>query len=38
VPESFSYAVETKDATGVEIERLNGGPARPGLGKAVSNS
>jgi polygalacturonase len=38
VPESFSYAVETKDTTGVKIEGLNGGPARPGLGKAVSNS
>jgi len=38
VPESFSYAVETKDATGVRIEGLKGGPARPQLGKAVSNS
>lgn len=38
VPESFSYAVETKDATGVKIEGLKGGPARPELGKAVSNS
>jgi len=38
VPESFSYAVETKDATGVKIEGLNGSPARPELGKAVSNS
>jgi len=38
VPESFSYAVETKDATGIKIEGLNGTPARPELGKAVSTS
>jgi polygalacturonase len=38
VPESFSYAVETKDATSVKVEALNGGPARPELGKAVSSS
>jgi polygalacturonase len=37
LPESFSYAVETKDVTGVKLERLLGGPARPELGKAVSN-
>ncbi|HEX3571284.1 MAG TPA: glycosyl hydrolase family 28 protein [Acidobacteriaceae bacterium] len=38
VPESFSYAVETKDTTGLKIEGLTGSPARHELGKAVSNS
>jgi len=38
VPESFTYAVETRDATGVKIEGLSGGPARKELGKATSNS
>lgn len=36
VPESFSYAVEAKDARGLKIEGLNGGPAHASLGKAVS--
>jgi hypothetical protein len=38
VPESFSYAVETNDTTGLKINGLAGGPARLELGKAVSNS
>ena len=38
VPETFTYAVETKDATGVKIEGLRGGPARAELGKAVLES
>jgi polygalacturonase len=38
VPESFSYAVEAKDTTGLKIEGLTGGPAHPSLGKAVSIS
>jgi Glycosyl hydrolases family 28 len=37
-PESFSYAVEAKDTTGLKIEGLTGGPAHPSLGKAVSIS
>lgn len=37
LPETFTYAVETSDATGVKVERLNGGPARKELGKAVLN-
>jgi hypothetical protein len=38
VPDSFSYAVEAKDTTGLKIERLTGAPARPSLEKAVSIS
>ena len=38
VPESFSYAVEAKDTTGLRIEGLDGGPARKSLRKAVSIS
>jgi hypothetical protein len=38
VPEYFSYAVETKDTTGLKIERLTGEAARASLGKAVSIS
>jgi hypothetical protein len=37
-PESFSYAVEAKDATGLKVQGLTGGPAHPSLGKAVSIS
>jgi hypothetical protein len=37
-PEAFSYAVEAKDAAGLKIQGLTGGPARPSLGKAVSIS
>jgi len=37
-PDSFSYAVEARDTTGVKIERLTGGPAHPSLGEAVSIS
>ena len=37
-PDSFSYAVEAKDATGLKIEGLTGGPAHESLGKAVSIS
>jgi hypothetical protein len=36
VPDSFSYAVEAKDTTGLKIEGLSGGPAHESLGKAVS--
>jgi polygalacturonase len=36
VPESFTYAVEAKDTTGLKIEGLMGGPAHASLGKAVS--
>jgi hypothetical protein len=36
VPESFTYAVEAKDTTGVKVHGLKGGPARKELGKAVS--
>jgi hypothetical protein len=38
VPDSFSYAVEAKDTTGLKIEGLSGAPAHPSLGKAVSIS
>ncbi len=37
-PDYFSYAVEAKDATGLKIEGLSGGPAHIALGKAVSIS
>jgi len=37
-PDAFSYAVEAIDTTGLKIEGLKGGPARPSLGKAVSIS
>lgn len=37
-PESFSYAVETRDTTGLHIEGLKGGPAHTSLGKAISIS
>ncbi len=37
-PDSFSYAVEAQDTTGLKIEGLKGGPAHPSLGKAVSIS
>ena len=37
-PDAFSYAVEAIDTTGLKIEDLTGGPARPSLGKAVSIS
>lgn len=35
-PEYYSYAVEAKDAPGLKIVGLTGGPAHPSLGKAVS--
>ena len=38
VPESFSYAIEARDTTGLRVEGLTGTPAHPSLGKAVSNS
>ncbi len=38
VPDSFTYAVEAKDTTGLKIEGLTGGPAHASLGKAVSIS
>jgi polygalacturonase len=38
VPDSFSYAVEAKDTTGLKIEGLSGAPAHPSLGKAISIS
>ena len=38
VPDYFSYAVEARDATGLKVEGLRGGPAHPSLGKAVSIS
>jgi hypothetical protein len=37
-PDSFTYAVEAKDATGLKIQGLTGGPAHTSLGKAVSIS
>lgn len=37
-PDSFSYAVEARDTTGLKIERLTGGPAHESFGKAVSIS
>ena len=37
-PESFTYAVEAKDTTGLKIQGLSGGPAHTSLGKAVSIS
>jgi len=37
-PETFSYAVEAKDTTGLKIEGLTGAPAHASLGKAVSIS
>ena len=37
-PESFTYAVEAKDTTGLKIQGLTGGPAHTSLGKAVSIS
>ena len=37
-PESFSYAVEAKDTTGLKVEGLTGGPAHTSLRKAVSIS
>jgi hypothetical protein len=37
-PDYFSYAVEAKDAPGLKIEGLTGGPARASLGKGVSIS
>jgi hypothetical protein len=36
--DSFGYAVEAHDTTGLKIERLTGNPARPELSKAVSIS
>ena len=36
VPDSFTYAVEAKDVTGLKLEGLVGTSARPSLGKAVS--
>ncbi|GAC1416253.1 MAG: hypothetical protein NVSMB62_05610 [Acidobacteriaceae bacterium] len=36
VPESFTYAVEAKDAPGLKLENLNGTAARASVGKAVS--
>jgi len=38
VPDSFSYAVEAKDTTGLKIEGLQGEAAHASLGKAVSIS
>jgi polygalacturonase len=38
VPESFSYAVEAKETTGLKIEGLKGEAAHASLGKAVSIS
>ncbi len=38
VPDSFSYAVEAKDTSGLKIEGLQGGAAHSSLGKAVSIS
>ena len=38
VPQSFSYAVEAKDAPGLKIEGLKGEAAHSALGKAVSIS
>jgi polygalacturonase len=38
VPDSFSYAVEAKDTTGLKIEGLQGEAAHAALGKAVSIS
>lgn len=35
-PDSFTYAVEARDTTGLRIEGLTGGPAHPSLGKAVA--
>ena len=35
-PEYYTYAVEAKDAPGLKIEGLIGGPAHASLGKAVS--
>ena len=37
-PDSFTYAVEAKDTTGLKIQDLTGGPAQTSLGKAVSIS
>ena len=37
-PESFSYAVEARDATGLKVEELHGAAAHASLGKAVSIS
>jgi hypothetical protein len=36
VPDSFSYAVEAKDTTGLKLEGLKGQAAHASLGKAVS--
>jgi hypothetical protein len=38
VPDSFTYAVEAKDAPGLKLQGLQGGPAHSALGKAVSIS
>jgi polygalacturonase len=38
VPDSFTYAVEAKDTTGLKIEGLKGEAAHASLGKAVSIS
>jgi hypothetical protein len=38
VPDSFSYAVEAKDTTGLKVEGLKGQAAHASLGKAVSIS
>ena len=38
VPDSFTYAVEAKDTTGLKIVGLNGTAAHTSLGKAVSIS
>ena len=38
VPDSFTYAVEAKDTTGLKIEGLKGEAAHVSLGKAVSIS
>jgi len=37
-PDSFTYAVEAKDTTGLKIVGLTGGAAHPSIGKAVSIS
>src|ERR1019366_2009646 len=38
VPDSFTYAVEAKDTTGLKLEGLKGKAAHAALGKAVSIS
>ena len=34
--ESFGYALEARDTTGLKLQHFSGTPARPGLGKGVS--